>query len=147
MRNHPLVALALAGLCSAAAAQSDPSAQDLARWQQASACVAVLKADVLVLRDRHWAGTPGLKPEMKRLTEQGFAFIGDAYKQGLREPLADRLLEEAEAAQKRASPESLRALSQSCRADGARLLKQANVLERLLVGNRAEARVDKLLAR
>jgi hypothetical protein len=147
MRNHSLVALALAALCGAAAAQSDPSAQDLARWQQASACVAVLKADVLALRDRTWSGTPGLKPEMKRLTEQGFAFIGTAYKQGLREPLADRLLEEAEAAQKRASADSLRALSQGCRADGARLLKQANVLERLLVGNRAEARVDKLLAR
>lgn len=147
MRNHPLVALALAGLCGAAAAQSDPAPADLARWQQASACVAVLKADVLVLRDKTWSGTPGLKPEMKRLTEQGFAFIGTAYKQGLRAPLADRLLEEAEAAQKRASAESLRALSQSCRADGARLLKQANVLERMLVGNRAEARVDKLLAR
>jgi hypothetical protein len=147
MPHFRLLAHAALLLPLAAAAQSDPSPQDLARWQQASACVAVLKADVLALRDRTWSGTPGLKPEMKRLTEQGFAFIGTAYKQGLREPLADRLLEETEAAQKRASPESLRALSQSCRADGARLLKQANVLERLLVGNRAEARVDKLLAR
>lgn len=144
MRLFPLLA---ALLPLSAAAQTDPSPQDLARWQQASACVAVLKADVLVLRDRHWAGTPGLKPEMKRLTEQGFAFIGTAYKQGLREPLADRLLAEAEAAQKQKPPDALRALSQGCRTDGARLLKQANVVERLLVSNRAEARVDKLLAR
>lgn len=147
MRNLCLSACAALLLPLAAAAQSDPSPQELARWQQASACVAVLKADVLALRDRTWAGTAGLKPEMKRLTEQGFAFIGTAYKQGLREPLADRLLDEAEAVQKRSSPEALRALSQSCRAEGGKLLKQANVLERMLVGNRAEARVDKLLAR
>lgn len=147
MRNLRLFACTALWLPLAVAAQSDPSPQDLSRWQQASACVAVLKADVLVLRDRSWAGTPGLKPEMKRLTEQGFAFIGTAYKQGLREPLADRLLAEAEAAHKQMSSDALRALSQSCRTDGARLLKQANVVERLLVGNRAEARVEKLLAR
>jgi hypothetical protein len=130
-----------------ASAQATPSAPELAGWQRASACVAVLKADVEGLRERAKAGTQGLRPEMVEITGLGFAFVGDSYKQGLRNPLADRLLNEAEAAQKTAPAESLRALSQACRAEGALLLQQANGLERMLVKNRAEARVDRLLAR
>lgn len=134
-------------LCCAlpAAAAAEPSATELARWRRASACVAVLKADVVVLRERSLAGTAGLRPEMQRLTEQGFALVGTAYKQGLRNPLADQLLDEAEAAQKRQGTEALRTLSQECRVEGARTLKEASFIERALVANRARARVDQLL--
>lgn len=140
--------LLLAGLwaCGGAALAAPPDDPKLARYRQASACVAVMKQDVVNLANRSRAGTPNLRPEMLRLTELGFAFIGTAYKSGLRNPQADQLLEEAEAAQKRQSPESLKQLSAQCQAEGSKLLKDSNVLERALVSNRARARVDKLLA-
>lgn len=132
--------------CVTATHAAPPDDAKLARYRQASACVAVMKQDVVGLVSRSRAGTPNLRPEMVRLTELGFAFIGTAYKSGLRNPQADQLLEEAEAAQKRQSPESLRQLSVQCQAEGSKLLRDSNALERALVSNRAKARVDKLLA-
>ncbi len=122
-----------------------PTPSDLSRWQHASECVAVLEAEVDGLRDQARAGTGGLKPQMQQLTEQGFAFIGTAYKQGLREPLADELLQAARQAQKAVPADARRTLLQGCRAEGAGLLNEANGLERLLVANRAKARVERLL--
>lgn len=141
-----LILTACGGVCAAAVQAAPPDDAKLARYRQASACVAVMKQDVVGLADRSRAGTPNLRPEMVRLTELGFAFIGTAYKSGLRNPQADQLLEEAEAAQKRQSPESLKQLSAQCQAEGSKLLKDSNALERALVSNRARARVDKLLA-
>ena len=126
---------------------ANPAPADLGRWQQASACVAVLKADVTQLRDQVWAGQSGQQTQMVKLTEQGFAFIGTAYKQGLREPLADELLNQAEAATERLPAAERQALSQRCQAQGATLMREANPIERLLVSNRAKARVEKLLQR
>lgn len=122
-----------------------PTPTELARWQHASECVAVLEAEVDGLRDQTRAGTGGLKPQMQALTEQGFAFIGTAYKQGLREPLADELLKAARQALKAVPVESRRAQLLGCRSEGAVLLDEANGLERMLVANRAKARVERLL--
>jgi hypothetical protein len=129
-----------------ARAQEGEDAAKLAAHKHASACVAVLKREALVLTVRHKAGHPETRPEIVRLTEQGFAFIGTAYKNGLRKPQADQLLDEAEMAQKQASPEALRQLLGECQVEGAKLLREANFVERALVGNRAAARVEKMLA-
>lgn len=128
------------------AAQSAPGAgTPSARHRRAASCVAVLKADVQTLRERHASGSPGLRPEMLRLTEWGFAIIGTAYKAGLRKTEADALLAEAESSLRRLPADSQRQLSLECRAEGARLLKDANFLERALVANRARARIDELI--
>jgi len=118
----------------------------LARFRHASACVAVMKRDAAALAERYRAGTTSVKPDVVRLTEAGFAFIGTAYKAGLRNPQADQLLDEAEAAQKSQSAASLRQLSADCQVEGAKLLRDSNMFERALVANRVKSRVEKLLA-
>lgn len=135
--------LVLAPLTAAHAAPGDDPA--LASYRHASECVAVLKRDALGLVERSKAGQTGARADLQRLTEQGFAFVGTAYKNGLRNPQADQLLAEAEQAQQRWPAERLRQLSTDCQGEGATLLKQSNFIERALVGNRAKARVDQLL--
>lgn len=130
----------------AAAQNADDEAAKLPAHRHASACVAVLKREALVLTARYKAGHTETRPEIVRLTEHGFVFIGTAYKNGLRKAQADALLEEAEQAQKQASPEALRQLLGECQTEGAQLLRDANFIERGLIGNRAAARVDKMLA-
>ena len=56
------------------------------------------------------------------------------------------MLDEAEKAQTHASPEALRQLLGECQLEGAKLLREANFVERALVGNRAASRVEKMLA-
>ena len=119
---------------------------NMASYRHASACVAVLRGEVDAQVLRHRAGQSANEADMVRMTEQAFAFIGTAYKSGLRKPEADVLLAEAERAQKSQSAESLRALSASCQAEGGRLLADSNVFERALASNRAKAKVDKQLA-
>lgn len=118
----------------------------LARFRHASQCVAVMKQDAAALAERYRAGATSVRPEVVRLTEAGFAFIGTAYKAGLRNPQADQLLDEAEAVLKGQPAATLKQLSADCQVEGARLLRDSNMLERALVANRVKSRVDKLLS-
>lgn len=145
MRRALLIAPLLV-LCLGPALAQDGDDAKLSAYRHASACVAVLKHEALVLTLRYKAGHTETRPEIVKLTEWGFTFIGTAYKDGLRKPQADQLLDEAEKAQKQASPEALRQLLGECRGEGAKLLRDANFVERALVGNRASSRVDKMLA-
>lgn len=148
MRTALLTASVLSLLLAAgpARAQEGDDAARLAAHRHASACVAVLKREALLLAHRYKAGHTETRPEIVKLTEHGFAFIGTAYKSGLRKAQADQLLEEAEKDQKNASPDALRQLLGECQTEGTKLLREANFIERGLVGNRAAARVDKMLA-
>jgi hypothetical protein len=134
----PVLLLGLAG-----PARADEA--DEAYYRRASACTAVLKREVVALRDRFLRGDAAVRPEIQRLTEQSFTFVGIAYKRGLRNPQADRLLDEAEAAQQRQPATTLRQLFNDCQAEGAKLFSGSNAIERALVRNRAKARVDQLL--
>jgi hypothetical protein len=131
----------------AGAARTPAASTVRSAWshQRAAECVAVLKAEALALAPRHRAGQTQVRGEMEQLTQWGFAMIGTAYKRGLRNPLADQLLEAADQAVARQTMPARQALSQQCREQGAQLLVQANLIERGLVANRARARVDKLL--
>lgn len=132
-------------LSSALPARAAPD--DAPFYRRAAACVAVLERDAAALAGRHQAGERGVKPALVKLTEQGFAFIGRAYLRGLRQAEADRLVDEAKAAQRGQPAEALAQLSAGCQAEGARLYANANGLEQAVVSNRARARVDKLLAK
>lgn len=143
MRRALLIAPLLCAQAPVQAQDSDESR--LPAYRHASACVAVLKREALVLTARYKAGHTETRPEIVKLTELGFTFIGTAYKSGLRKPQADQLLDEAEKAQKQASPDALRQLLGECQVEGAKLLRDANFVERALVGNRAASRVDKML--
>ena len=144
--RRALLTVPLLLLGSGPARAQDPDDTKLPAYQHASACVAVLKREALVLTARYKAGQIETRPEIVKLTELGVTFIGTAYKRGLREPQADQLLDEAEKAQTHASPEALRQLLGECQLEGAKLLREANFVERALVGNRAASRVEKMLA-
>jgi hypothetical protein len=131
-------------LANPAGAGAQPEHQ--AFFQQAARCTAVLKTQVTSMQARSAKGEANLRPEMVRLAELSFAFVGRAYLRGLRKPLADQLLSAAEMQQRSLSAPALAALSAECQAQGAQVLNDANFVERALVRNRAAARVDKLLA-
>lgn len=132
------------GLADISAAQSSDAAQ-LAAWKRTSACVAVMKREIVGLAEQHRAGNGKVQPDMVRMAEWSFALIGNAYKQGLRKPQADKLLEEAESALKTQSPDEQRALLQACQSEGQKTFREANFVERALVSNRAKARVEAML--
>ena len=135
------------GACLLAVAMTPVAAEPVpaAAHAHASDCVAVLKREVTALVPRYQDGQEGVRADIEQLTRWGFAFVGTAYKQGLRNPQADQMLEAAERAQASLPEAALQALSQTCRNEGAHLLAQANFVERALVNNRAKARVAKLL--
>lgn len=139
------VGLLCAALGGGAAAQGQPADTDQAFFKRASVCAAVLKHEVVTLQGRAQKGEAQLRGEIQRLTEQSFAFVGTAYKRGLRNPQADQLLADAEAALKRLPLATQRQQLQDCQAEGGRILANANALERALVRNRAKARVEQLL--
>ena len=151
-RLHPTkglvgAALLCLNLSHGALAQSSSGeeAKLQAAWKRTSACVAVMKREIVMLADKHRAGDRNAQGEMVRQAEWSFALIGTAYKQGLRKPQADKLLEEAEAALKAQSPDEQKALLQACQTEGQKTYKEANFVERALVSNRAKARIEAML--
>lgn len=114
-------------------------------FRRSSSCVAVLKAEVAPLIARHKAGATQTRPDILKLTELGFTFAGTAYLRGLRNPQADTLMQDAEKAQKAQGTEQLKALSLACQSEAQVLYKKANFIERALVKNKAQSRVEHLL--
>lgn len=139
-----VLGLGLAGPAAAAEA-AEADAADQAFYRRAASCAAVMKPEVLRLAERWRNGERGVRGEVQRLTELSFTFVGVAYKRGLRGEAADRLLAEAERGQATQPAAALRQLSTDCQAEARQLLDRSNVLERLLVRNRAKARVAQLL--
>ena len=143
MRNFPparraIAILALLGAPLADAQAAGPTAE------HSAACVAALESQAEELAERFREGHPELEPALVELVQQGFAFIGTAWKQGLRDPEATRLLKAAEEAQKSLSPQELAERQAACRTEGATLLARANIVERAFVQLAAQRRVDKL---
>ena len=135
-RSSCLVAAAL--LAAALSASADPTPA------HAASCVAALESEAAALAQQFRAGDTGIEPELVRRVQEGFAFIGAAYKQGLRGEEADRMLKDAEKAQESLPPAELAARQAACRGEGSQLLAHANVIERAFVNRAAQRRVDKL---
>ena len=126
----------LAAMTFAAAAEPTP--------QHAATCVAALESEAAGMAQQVRSGQSEIEPELVRRVQEGFAFIGSAYKQGLRGEEADRMLKAAEQAQQSLPPAELAARQAECRAEGAQLLAHANIIERAFVERAAQRRVDKL---
>jgi hypothetical protein len=137
MKLHIALA-AVIGIGSAVTAGAEPTSQ------HAAACVAALQPVAEVLAHEYRSGKVEVESELLTRVQQGFAFIGVAYKQGLRKEEADQLLKEAEKAQEQLSAEELAARQSACSSEGAQLLANANPLERAFVVGAARRRVDKL---
>ncbi|MDX9842552.1 MAG: hypothetical protein RBT42_02230 [Aquabacterium sp.] len=132
----------LSGVGSATAAL--PSA-DAVFFQEASECTAGFKARVV----QHLKQPPSEARNQAILkdTEHGFVFIGVAYKKGLRNPEADQMLKVAEARWSQLSAAQQATRLSRCTQQADQLMADVSGLERFLVRNRAQARVDKLLAK
>jgi hypothetical protein len=129
-------ALLIAGAAQARGAEPTP--------QHAAICVAALENEAEGMAEQFRHGKVEIEPELVQRVQQGFAFIGSAYKQGLRDEEANKMLKEAEKAQESLPPAELAARQAACRAEGAELLARANFLERGFVNRAAQRRVDKL---
>lgn len=112
--------------------------------EHSAACVAALESEAEGMAEQLRQGKVEIEPELMRRVQQGFAFIGSVYKQGLRDEEANKMLKEAEKAQESLPPAELAARQAACRAEGAKLLANANFLERAFVNRKAQQRVEKL---
>ena len=135
-------ALASAGLLLLATTVSAQAAEPTV--EHSADCVAALEVQAVAMADEMRHGKPELEPELVRRLQEGFAFIGSAYKQGLRKEEADKLLKSAEEAVKSLPPAELAARQAACRSEGATLLANANFIERAFFNLAAQKRVDRL---
>lgn len=133
-----LFAAALTLATASGARAAEPTAE------HSAACVAALEREAEAMAEQFRRGKVEIEPELLRRVQQGFAFIGSAYKQGLRDEEAKMMLKAAEKAQESLPPVELAERQAACRAEGAELLNRANVLERTFVNHAAQRRVDKL---
>jgi hypothetical protein len=131
-----------AGL-TATAVRADPVPVD-PKLAHAAACVAALKARAEPVAQRVRHGEAGAEAQLLPIVTASFAFIGTAYKQGLRSPQADEVLKAAERAQASLPAAELVKRQDACQAEAQQLLAQANYFERLFVQHAAHARIAKL---
>jgi hypothetical protein len=138
MKRPELLLAAFLGALAAPPARADPTPE------HAAACVAALETEAEAMAAQFRQGKVEIEAELVLRVQQGFAFIGSAYKQGLRDEEATRMLKAAEKAQLDLPSSELAARQAACRAEGAMLLAKANFLERAFVNRAAQRRVDKL---
>lgn len=139
-------ALALTSILGLAAtsATANSDIEDSALQERRATCVAALTTLAEPLAARLKKGDHGGEAELLDLTESGFALIGAAYRDGLRKPEADKLLDAAKKAQKNLPAPDLAKLQSACKAEGAKVLADASMLEHFLVTSAARKRVDRI---
>jgi hypothetical protein len=145
-RPRVLCALAVALASFGAAAQAQPADPDEAFYQRAAECAAAMQVDQLALVARALGGTPGLRPEILRLTQLGFAYVGTAYEKGLRDPRGSQMLKAATAEQKGWPEARHKALVAECRVEAEKVYEHASSVEQWFVDKKANKRVDRFLS-
>jgi hypothetical protein len=138
------VAVALAG-CALAGGAAASDADDEAFYQRASECAAAMQFDQLALVGRARAGATNVRPELLQLTKLGFAYVGEAYLKGLRDPRGSDMLKAATAAQKDWPAARHAALVAQCRVEAQKVYDNAG-LWRWPIDNKASKRVDRFLS-
>lgn len=134
-----LLILFVAGLLLARFADAGPSPQ------RAALCVAALKARADTLAARLDPAQPQIEAELTRVVEHGYAFIGDAYLNGLRDKeKAEALLKAAEQAQTTLPPAQMAQRQAACQIEAQKLLAEAGSIGRMIVSQAAKKRVERL---
>lgn len=129
--------------CSQLALAEDLAADDQRFFQDAADCAAALEARVI---DRQTQPRTDARDDaMRRDVAYGFVFVGVAYKRGLRNPQADEMLHAAEKRWLSLNKADKDARQAMCTSKGQALMDDVSMLERFLVRNRADARVERLL--
>ena len=139
-----IAALALLGDMAAASARAGDAA-DEAFYQRASDCAAAMQIDQFALVARARQGEPNLRPALLELTKLGFAYVGEAYLKGLRDPRGSNMLKAAMAQQKDWPAARHQALVAECRAEAQKVYDNSGMWK-MLVDNKANKRVDRFLS-
>jgi hypothetical protein len=127
-----------------AASETPPNAREL----HAAQCVAALEVNTEDLASAVKSGKEELRPVLLSRLESGISFVGDTYLHDDQDEKRARALANAALdAQKNLSEAELAALQTSCSDEGAKLLANANGIERALVKRAANRRMEKLLSR
>jgi len=130
-------ALMFAALAGAATAGPTP--------ERAASCVAALKVRADALTQRLQAGDAKVQPELTKVLEYGYVFIGDAYLNGHRdEKAAKARLKAAQEAQAGLSQAQMAQRQSDCQAEATKLLADTAAFNRMLIANAARARIAKL---
>ena len=137
-------ALALLGSLPAAPARAGDAA-DEAFYQRASDCAAALQFDQMALVARARSGEKDIRPALLDVTRLGFAYVGEAYLKGLRDPRGGEMLKAATAQQKDWPAARHKALVAECRVEAQRVYDNAGIW-RWAVDNKANKRVDRFLS-
>jgi hypothetical protein len=130
-------ALMMAALAGPASAGPTP--------ERAASCVAALKVRADALAKRLQAGDDNVQPELMTVLEHGYAFIGDAYLNGLRDKkAAEDRLKAAQEAQVGLSEAQMAHRQAGCHAEATKMLAEAGAINRMFVSTAARARIAKL---
>jgi hypothetical protein len=143
LRLSPAVLALSAGLIAGPADAADADAE--AFYQRASACAAAMQFDQLALVARARSGDTGVRPELLQLTKLGFAYVGEAYLKGLRDPRGSDMLKAATAEQKDWPAERHAALVAQCRVEAQKVYDGAGLWQ-WAIDNKASKRVDRFLS-
>ena len=135
--------LALLGGLAAPAMADD--ADDEAFYHRASECAAAMQFDQYALVARARSGDTSVRPALFEITKLGFAYVGEAYLKGLRDPRGGQMLKAASAEQKDWPAARHAALVSECRAE-ARKIYDGSGMWKMLVDNKANKRVDRFLS-
>ncbi len=136
---------ALLGALAATPARADDAA-DEAFYQRASQCAAALQVDQYALVARARAGEKdAVRPALFEITKLGFAYVGEAYLKGLRDPRGSNMLKAAMAEQKDWPAARHKALVAECRVEAQKVYDDSGMWK-MLVDNKARKRVDRFLS-
>lgn len=146
MRTHHLPPL-LVACCTALLAHA-ATAQDKPRppppfFTEAADCTAAFQARVIARMAQ--PRSQSRDKAILRDTEMGFVFIGVAYKDGLRSPEAEQMLKAAEKRWAMLNQAEQDRRLAACTTRARQLMDDVSFVERYIVKNRAESRVDRLL--
>ena len=149
MHLVPRYTLAASTLALLAAVLATPAAatdaDDEAFYQRASNCAAAMQVDQYALVARARSGDTTVRPALFDLTKLGFAYVGEAYLKGLRDPRGSDMLKAATIAQKDWPAARHAAMVTECRAEAQKVYDNAGMW-RMLVDNKANKRVDRFLS-
>jgi len=137
-------ALAFLGSLAAGPARA-ADAEDEAFYQRASDCAAAMQVDQYALVARARQGEANVRPALFELTRLGFAYVGQAYLKGLRDPRGSNMLKAAAARQKDWPAARHQALVAECRVEAQKVYDNSGMWK-LLVDNKANKRVDRFLS-
>ena len=120
-------------------------ADDESFYRRASTCAAAMQFDQFALVAKARAGATDVRPELLQITKLGFAYVGEAYLRGLRDPRGSDMLKAATAEQKDWPAARHAALVAQCRVEAQKVYDNAG-LWRWPIDNKASKRVDRFLS-